>query len=384
MVVELRAGGAFLDDAGMIDRILDHVHNATTDTTRETWREPVANYWSEERLERERAVLQRLPIPFCPSAALLEPGTYFARDVTGVPLVAVRDRSGTVHVFHNACRHRATALVDGCGSARSFQCPYHGWVYRLDGTLAKVPHEEGFPDLDKSTRGLVPVDAVEHNGLIYVGQGGPIDGTMFDEAPPILGFDDKLLDVKVAEHPVNWKVAIEGFLEGYHIKYAHRESFFPYGYDNLNVIEIHGRYTRIVFPFRRLESMKDRPAEDRRIEKMAVTGTQVFPNVIFARFSRFVSMIVIEPIAVDRSRWVTFRLSKNSESALKKKDGSATDKLARDKAFSNQGGREDLDMAQRVQRGLRTRANDYVEFGHWESAIVHFHRELTRLVDGAL
>ena len=64
----------FLSDEAVADRVLHHIANGSTDRGDEIWREPVANYRSEERLEREQDVLRRLPVPFCPSAALPESG----------------------------------------------------------------------------------------------------------------------------------------------------------------------------------------------------------------------------------------------------------------------------------------------------------------------
>src|SRR5262249_41457300 len=138
------------------------------------WREPVEHYTSRERFARERErVLRRHPVAFCPSAALREPGAYVARETAGVPLVAIRRADGRVRAFRNACRHRGTQLVDGTGCERALVCRYHGWTYGLDGALRHVPHEHGFPGLDKRTRGLVPVATVEREGLVFVTQDGP-------------------------------------------------------------------------------------------------------------------------------------------------------------------------------------------------------------------
>ena len=75
----------FMDDQAVAERVLSHVRDGTTDEGDEVWREPVENYRSEERFRRELALLRRLPVPFCPSAALREPGAYVARQAAGVP-----------------------------------------------------------------------------------------------------------------------------------------------------------------------------------------------------------------------------------------------------------------------------------------------------------
>ena len=132
----------------------------------EVWREPVANYRSEQRLAAEiEQILRRSPTPFCPSAALPEAGSYVAREAAGVPIVVVRGTDGEVRAFRNACRHRGMQVASGSGCARAFVCRYHGWTYNLEGRLRHIPHEEGFPGFDKDAHPLVPVAASERLGL---------------------------------------------------------------------------------------------------------------------------------------------------------------------------------------------------------------------------
>ncbi|MBW2426483.1 MAG: Rieske (2Fe-2S) protein, partial [Deltaproteobacteria bacterium] len=127
----------FMDDQAMVERVLAHVRAGTTDLGDEVWREPVENYRSEERFQREIALLRRLPVPFCPSAALREPGAFVARSAAGAPILAVRGEGGQVLAFRNACRHRGAEVASGTGCARTFVCPYHGWTYGLDGRLQR-------------------------------------------------------------------------------------------------------------------------------------------------------------------------------------------------------------------------------------------------------
>ncbi len=162
------------DDPSVVQRILDHIDNRTTDRGAGVWHEAVENYRSETRFAAEIAqVLRRTPTPFCPSAALPDAGSYVARNAAGVPLIAVRDRDGVVRVFRNACRHRGMQLADGTGCKRVLVCPYHAWTYDLDGRLRGVPHEDGFPGLDKRSHGLVAVASFEDQGLVWVTQEGP-------------------------------------------------------------------------------------------------------------------------------------------------------------------------------------------------------------------
>ena len=133
----------------LIEHIFDLIDDNTTDMGEETWLEPVDHYRSQARFEAEIRLMRRLPVAFCPEAALSEPGAYVARLSAGVPIVVVRDLEGHVRAFRNACRHRGMQLAEGSGCAKIFRCTYHGWAYRLDGKLEYVPDQHGIPDLDK-------------------------------------------------------------------------------------------------------------------------------------------------------------------------------------------------------------------------------------------
>ena len=212
----------FIDDQAMAERVLSHVRDGTTDEGDEVWREPVDNYRSEARFRRELAVLRRLPVPFCPSAALRGPGSYVARQAAGIPILAVRGKDGKVRAFRNACRHRGAEVASGMGCAKAFVCPYHGWTYGLDGQLARVQHERGFPDIDKCTHGLVPVLAQESSGIVFVTQSGPPSEQDPGEGlPDLIAADQDLIDTHDNEADFNWKVSIEGSIEGYHIRFGH-------------------------------------------------------------------------------------------------------------------------------------------------------------------
>ena len=79
------------------------------------------------------------------------PGDYAAVDLAGVPLLLLRDKTGEPRAFANSCRHRGTKLLAGSGRCRTVTCPFHGWVYGLDGALIHAPdmeRAEGFVRVD--------------------------------------------------------------------------------------------------------------------------------------------------------------------------------------------------------------------------------------------
>jgi phenylpropionate dioxygenase-like ring-hydroxylating dioxygenase large terminal subunit len=362
------------DDQSVVQRVLDHIEHGTTDTGADVWREPVANYRSESRLAEELAVLRRVPVPFCPSAALPVNGSYVAREAAGVPLLVVRGADGKVRAFRNACRHRGTQLANGSGCAKSFVCPYHAWTYTLEGKLRHVPHEEGFPGLDKSTHGLVPVHAEERLGLVFVCQ--EKENSIDKELPHLLRPDQPLFATTERELEVNWKVFLEGFIEGYHIRFTHPESFFPYGFDNLNLIDFFGRSSRITYPFKRIKKLEKVAPGKRKVDGLLTYVYHVFPNVLITILSRHTNVVILEPLGVGRTRQITYTLANDAgEEALAE--------AKRDQDFvGNVGAVEDLAVVTSIQKSIGSGANDVFTFGKFEGCIVHFHRALGAVLKG--
>jgi choline monooxygenase len=372
------------DDLEIVRRLLTHIDAGTTDEGA-VWREPVENYLDPRRFADELRLLRTLPSVFIPSAAIPNSGDHVERVCFGTPLFAVRGNDGRARVFRNACRHRSMALVEGSGCSRALVCRYHGWTYRLDGSLSHVPHADAFPDLNMSTRGLVEVTSSEVDGLIVIGALEPdvvpsVEGAVVltDGSP----WRDKLLPAKrlvgteSAVLNINWKVLIEQFLEGYHIRSTHRETFFPLQYDDLNVVETFGPNSRITFPYRNIERLRDRPESAWTTKQRMTFVYQLFPNVMLATFPDQVVVVVVDPIDVDHSMFSTYTVAEPevADAALL----AASQQCSAENAptLLDRGALEDNEMSTGVQRGLRAGANAFVEFGRHESAIGHFHAAL--------
>ena len=371
---------ARLNDPELVDRILAHVDGRSTDKGATVWREPAENYSSPERFAQELAVLRRVPMAFCPSAALPEPGSYIARTTVGTPLLVVRGADGIVRGFRNACRHRGMRLADGEGCTKAFACPYHAWTYGLDGSLRHLPGEEGFPGLDKATHGLVPVhQVIEKGGLVFVTQDEPLSDGALPDVPDLLPPDYVLFNKLEFDDKANWKLIGETSMEGYHIKALHNQSFYPYGYDNLNVVELHGRNSRIVFPFRRIEKLRGLPREEwgAQVQGRLTDVHQLFPNTHVSFLSSHAMLIILEPVSPTETHWVVYQL------APRIKNGQPLDLevARRDANFVQDAGlTEDRAAACAIQAGLASNANTHFTFGHYEQAIGHFHRHLTEHV----
>jgi choline monooxygenase len=366
------------NDAQLLDHILTHIDNGTTDMGDSDWREPVGHYNSQERFDAERRLMRRLPIPYCPVAVLPERGSYVARVSAGVPIVVVRDADGHIRAFRNACRHRGMQLADGAGCTKIFRCNYHGWAYRLDGRLEYVPHDHGFPDLDKQANGLVPLhDVTVQGGLVFVTQDEPVGPGALESLPELLSSSQVVFDSGESVDDINWKLTAEGTLEGYHIKPTHPESFYPYGYDNLNVVEMQGPNSRVCFPFRRIEKLRDAPRQNVSLDRMVTLVNRVFPFASVTRLSQHYNVTLAEPESPTRTRYFNYKLTlPTTESGAPSEE--VLERAKKDVAFlSDTGNKEDAKVVGDIQAAIDSGANTHYTFGRFESAIVHLHKHLS-------
>ena len=120
---------------------------------------PAWTYTSDAFLELEKRhlFLNNWQL-ICHSSNIPNPGDYFTFNFFNERLVAVRNESDDINVFHNVCSHRATKLLEDDGNCgKRIRCPYHAWSYDLSGNLKSVPHEEQFKNFDKVDHNLRPV-----------------------------------------------------------------------------------------------------------------------------------------------------------------------------------------------------------------------------------
>lgn len=164
-----------------------------------------------------------------------DPGQYITLSVGRESLIIVRDRTGTLQCHFNVCRHRGSRLAwSDRGCMKAITCPYHGWVYRLDGTL-KGARQMGDAFMPESNS-LISATVRELAGLVFVclaAQPPDFEAAVAAIAPQLTPHRLERAKVIVRDRyriHANWKTIIENNRECYHCRVAHPE-FMRANYD---------------------------------------------------------------------------------------------------------------------------------------------------------
>ena len=350
---------------------------------------PVENYTSNERLELERQKLFRtLPTIAAHVSELSENGSFLTQSINGKSLLITRDKDGGIHAFLNACRHRGSQLVEeGSGCRNKFSCPYHAWTYSNSGELLAAPHfEEGFPGLDKSTLSLRRVNCEERFGFIWVWGQGESErdtnlGSYFDglaEDLDGLGISAmKIAAATVTRHKVNWKILVEGGIEAYHFRVAHRRTIGPHFEDNLSTYRCFGSHMRSVLPRKSMASLAGEARETWRLRDHANVLYTLFPANQLLVMQDHIMWIRLEPIAAGETeiRLATLAPISGADAA-----GKDDEHWKRNHDITTTTLDEDFAIGVGIQSNAMSGAMSQVLFGRFEGAL----DQLNRTIEGHL
>jgi choline monooxygenase len=293
------------------------------------------------------------------------------------PLLLTRDREDRLHCLSNVCTHRGNLVVEGAGHAQQLRCRYHGRRFTLDGRFHSMPECEeaaGFPspadDLPRVALGvwerflmvsLAP--ALDFAALVDPMRErlswAPFGQLTFDPA----GARDYLVNA-------NWALYVDNYLEGFHIPYVHQSLTATLDY-SAYAVELE-RYSVVQLgiakpgePAFRLPATN--PDSSKRV---GAYYHWLFPTTMFNVYPWGVSVNVVTPLAVDRTR-VSFLPFVWDESSRDQGAGSGLDRVER----------EDEAIVEAVQRGVRSRLYERGRYSPArEKGVHHFHRLLAEFM----
>ena len=264
---------------------------------------PAWTYHSEAlfRLERDNVFLNHWQVAGHVND-IPAPGDWLAFDILGERAVVMRGQDGEVRAFHNLCRHRGARVVDGeQGHCRgAVICPFHGWVYNLDGTLRGAAQPTTFGTLDKAQFGLKPIEMELFHGFVFLrfhpGPQASVAELLSPYAADFAAYEAQtLLPADQArwhtELPVNWKSVRDVDNEGYHVALAHPALQELYGRDYRDIYLPDGLHVSFGFfgdkPGRRwsvrhyVRYATDRPGLPGHLRK-SWSYYGLFPNTVFS------------------------------------------------------------------------------------------------------
>ncbi len=314
----------------------------------------------------------------CHVEKLRDPGSYVTVTIAGQPVAIVRDRDGQLRAFYNVCKHRAHELLSGEGQTSRIMCPYHAWVYKLDGQLVRAPETEHLENFNTGDICLDQVQVEEFAGFIYVNldpgaaplreQSGDLETEIRHWAPDIdqLTFGHRLTyDIRS-----NWKNVVDNFLECYHCPTAHKDFCDLVDMDTYKVTTYGIYSSHMADAGKGANTAYD--VSNATVRTHAVWW--LWPTTCLMRYPGRSSMIVLNiiPVGPDRTlETYDFFLETPEPDAMELDAIRYLDEVLQV---------EDIGLVESVQRGMNTPAftqgrivNDPSGSGKSEHAVHHFH-----------
>lgn len=368
-------------------RLVAAMQQPLRETGARTSRIGINRYLDPDELERERlALFRRCPVVVAHVSEVAEPGDVVTEQIGATPLIITRDATGAIRVFINACRHRGATLVDAAPCRKkAFTCPYHAWTYGLDGSLLHVPNEEVFPGLDRAALGLCQVAHEVRHGFVWVRLDGPekLERSLrvADFLGPIL--DDDFAAFDFASHLVahrtvritraNWKLVMDAFTEGYHVKSLHRKSLSRFFVDG-TLVDDCAPHIRQLGARKTFVEASRQPEETWRLRAHTTLFYNLFPNAVAVFHPHWVSLLTLFPEAVDRVRVIHRGLAPPQSSDDNRAQLAKSFGFIDGQVFEN----EDLAVAESIQRTLGSGANQELLLGGLEQGTRLFHEARDR------
>lgn len=372
-------------EVSIVRRVLAHADAGTTQLSDHSATFPSSRYTDEVAMHREQtALFGDGTLAVALSADLPAAGDHVVVDVAGRSLLLVRGDDGELRALVNACRHRGAPLAESGGAgARSFTCPFHGWVYGLDGALLATPRAgHAFDDVDLSTCTLPTETVRERGGTVFVGDEEPqlggaeaeLDAVGLADFVPIETEDG--VATWVSHWQANWKLLIDTFLESYHVPRLHRDTVARYYLAEPSTWDAWTDALRFQTSQVTLPALAGEPEGAWDLLGRASVLYVLAPNVILSFSVDHVAWYRFVPLAADRTR-VDLALYAPADAVPTPAQAGRT--LALHRSVS---GGEDFTQQEKIHAALASGALEDTIFGRNEGPAIWFHEWVAKAVSG--
>jgi nitrite reductase/ring-hydroxylating ferredoxin subunit len=227
--------------------------------------------WHELEVER---MWKRVWQFACREEDLPEPGDFHVYEIATLSFLLVRTESGAIKAYPNACLHRGRRLKDNGGHCSEIRCPFHGFAWRLDGSLQDIPASWDFSHVEPDELQLPEAKVGTWGGFVFLNPdpgAAPLDrhlGEIVDHFA-IWPLRNAYTEAHVARVlPANWKIAQEAFCEALHVNATHPQ-ILPYLGDTNSQVDIWDNFARVITPGGTPSPLLDwRPSENEMLRSM--------------------------------------------------------------------------------------------------------------------
>jgi phenylpropionate dioxygenase-like ring-hydroxylating dioxygenase large terminal subunit len=344
-------------------------------------------------LERDRVLLNHWQVAGHVND-IPAPGDWRGFELLGERAVILRGADGAVRAFHNLCRHRGARVVDGAaGQCRgALVCPFHGWVYNLDGSLRGPSRPETFGAMDRAAFGLKAVEMEIWQGFVFLRF---LPGPQPSVAECLHPYDRDFTDFRApallpvghpgaqTSTPVNWKSVCDVDNEGYHVALAHPALQDLYGRSYADIFHPNGLAQSNAFygdragrgwsvrHYVRLSPLQ--PWLPPRLQR-SWTYYGMFPNTVFVFTPESVQYYAEIPVALTETRMVSAQYRQPDES----REARAARYLAA--RIDRQTSAEDQQLTIWSDEAMRSRAFEGFHLSDLEYGLRLHHDKLRRLL----
>ncbi|MEE2060477.1 aromatic ring-hydroxylating oxygenase subunit alpha [Rhodococcus artemisiae] len=291
-------------------KLLTHLNDSVTDQ----WAD-IAPFESTDYRDPATAVHERdrifgeVPFIVAHSSELAGKNDFIAVELPRNKVIVIRQKNGSIKAFVNACRHRGAELVsEPSGKCRVFSCPYHRWSYDPNGELRTVTLDDTFGNFDRSAFGLIELPVEERHGFVWI-----IDNTQrtidvaswlgpeMDSILESFGIDRLVsVDPHTYRRPTNWKIMQDGFLDNYHVKYAHPNTAGKMLHTNAVALEDYGRHFWFLTSRKSIDQFIGQDVSwDPSMVNHTIESCFLAPNTMLLKHATHIELLTFRPVGAN-------------------------------------------------------------------------------------
>jgi choline monooxygenase len=301
-------------------------------------------------------------------------GDFFLFELMDIPFIVVHDEENEFRAFYNVCKHRGGPLAFENGNCKQFQCKYHGWTYKLDGSLRGTPEFEGVENFDRKNLSLSPVQLFNWEGLLFISLNNPLA----DSNKLTNGIEKKILPNKIRGKKFykrikyfvncNWKVYVDNYLEGYHLPFVHPEL--------LKLLS----YKEYITETSEFHSLQYSPLHEEGNFYGAGDAYYyfLFPNMMLNILPGRLQVNLVQPLSVNKTHIIfDYYYDVSSKQNI--------NVIEEDIRYSDEVQQEDILICEKVQQGLKSGAYDKGRYSvKTELGVHHFHNLLRQFYNSKM